>query len=112
MPAITVDGTALSKGCWFAVWGFVLIIIAYFLYFLSTRAAIDFSALVQTAYDLYRHDLIKKFHLKVPGTLKKEKKLWEEINEFIVIGEQFHKAKKFKYHDDAPTEQSHETEPD
>lgn len=60
--------------------GWILALVGYFS---ALQAALTFSELFKAAFDLYRWDLLKALHLKLPENYKVERKLWEVISQFF-----------------------------
>ena len=59
----------------------------YFLYRLATEVAIDLSSYYRTSVDLYRMELLKKLHYKLPANLFEERSISQNISTFFVVGD-------------------------
>lgn len=70
--------------------------IAWFFYSASLLNVTKYGNLIRSSYDLFRFDLLEKLHLKLPVDNKKEKYLWQDISDFVTIGELYDK-KHFDY---------------
>ncbi|MCP4408117.1 MAG: hypothetical protein GY807_10230 [Gammaproteobacteria bacterium] len=46
--------------------------------------ALAYAELIKVAYDLYRRTLLKTLDLNLPATLDEERKLWEDLSQFII----------------------------
>jgi len=62
-------------------WGGFLI--AWLAYRSALAAAVVYGQQIKTAFDLYRHLLIKTLRLQLPPSLLAERKMWGEINQFL-----------------------------
>jgi hypothetical protein len=47
----------------------------------------DFGMVIRSAYDLYRHDLLKQFHVNMPVDYVDEFQSWKNIGELLVLGQ-------------------------
>ena len=69
---------------WRLLGAFVSFIISYCLYRAAISRAIDWGYVFNTAFDLYRRDLLKKLGFRPPKDLEKERKLWGKIWDLIL----------------------------
>ena len=49
----------------------------------AVQAARSYGELIKAAFDLYRWELLKAMHLKMPASYEDERKLWEEVSELL-----------------------------
>jgi hypothetical protein len=89
---IVFSVTAVPYALFYKV-GFTLLVICalgiplgWLLYWAALLPAGVYAELIRVAYDLYRRDLIHKFGLQLPSSLMEERKLWEELSSFILLG--------------------------
>lgn len=71
----------------FGVYGILAILaitVAWFFYEASLLNVGQYGSMIRTAYDLYRFNLLEALRLKLPTTLKDERKLWRKIGNFVV----------------------------
>lgn len=57
--------------------------IAWFAYRGALASAVLYTQQIKTGFDLYRQELFKQMHLKLPDNLKAEKKQWKEVDQFL-----------------------------
>jgi hypothetical protein len=61
------------------------IALAWLSYAGAVRQATEYGQLVRTAFDLYRHDLIRALHIPLPRELTEEWKLWLGLNDWLHV---------------------------
>ena len=61
--------------------------IAWFFYSASLLNVTKYGNLIRSSYDLFRFNLLDRLHLKLPPNIQKERRLWENVSEFITIGD-------------------------
>jgi hypothetical protein len=54
---------------------------AWLFYRAAVSSAAGYGDLIRSAFDLYRHDLLKQLQIPVPDNLKDEKRLWTQLGE-------------------------------
>lgn len=59
--------------------------VASFFYEASLLNVEQFGASIRSSYDLYRFELLKGLHLKLPKTYSEEKELWDKIGNFVTL---------------------------
>lgn len=64
-----------------------LIIGGYSLYRLSVNAAQDFGLFFRAGFDLYRLELVKQLHHRLPSNRNDERNIWLDISDFFAVGE-------------------------
>ena len=69
-------------GWWMVVPAFTLLL-AWLSYQSALAAAVSFGESVRSAFDLYRFDLIRAFHLPLPTNLKAEREAYKDLNLFF-----------------------------
>jgi hypothetical protein len=89
--------------------GIFALAIAWFFYTASLLNVTKYGNLIRSSYDLFRFNLLDKLHLKLPPNSESEKELWEQISEFITIGDLF-EEKTFVYPSHADKEDEEEAE--
>ncbi len=47
------------------------------------QAARSYSELIKSSFDLYRWELLKAFHLKMPESYEGERRIWDQVNSLI-----------------------------
>ena len=85
--------------------GLLSLMIAWFFYTASLFNVSKYGNMIRSSYDLFRFNLIEKLHLKLPPTFEKEKELWEQISEFVTIGE-LYGTHYFDYPSHGPDEET------
>jgi len=60
-----------------------MLILAWLSYLGAIAAAIAYGESIQTAYDLYRFEVLKAFHLPLPANLKEERELNKRLSDFL-----------------------------
>ncbi len=68
--------------------GLIALVNSWLFYKASLYSVGDFGIMIRSAYDLFRLDLLKQFHLKAPVHSADEYQIWDNLNEFIILGEQ------------------------
>ncbi len=58
--------------------------VSYMLYRAAVSQAIDWGYMVNTAFDLYRRDLLRQMGFRPPTTIEEERKLWDKLWYFIM----------------------------
>jgi hypothetical protein len=53
--------------------------------------------MIRSSFDLFRHDLLKKFGLKRPDDSAEEYDTWYALNELIALGDHSLTYKKMRY---------------
>lgn len=81
-------GWEIGLGIWTNRWDLFLIAsLGWFLALLSysgvLQAALSYSELIKASFDLYRWELLKALHLKMPESYKDERKLWDQVNDLL-----------------------------
>lgn len=64
----------------------ILIFVAYWIYRIGVNAAEDFGQFIRTGFDLYRFNLLKEMHQKLPEDLADEKSIWGVLTEYLIAG--------------------------
>ena len=57
--------------------------LAWLAYRGALASAVVYAQQIKTGFDLYRQELLKQMHLKLPTNLKNEKEQWEEVRRFL-----------------------------
>lgn len=60
----------------------------------------DFGMVIRSAYDLYRHDLLRQFHINMPVDYVEEFQSWKNIGELLVLGQHNLSYEPLIYHFD------------
>jgi hypothetical protein len=58
-------------------------ILALLSYSATLHAARSYSELIKASFDLYRWELLKALHLKLPENYEGERKLWDQVNDLL-----------------------------
>lgn len=88
LAGIFAVGWEIGLGIFSDRWDlFLLVSVAWILALLGYSAAIQaarsYGELIKAAFDLYRWELLKAMHLKMPANYEDERKLWEEVSELF-----------------------------
>jgi hypothetical protein len=67
--------------------GIVLALGAYGFYRATLPIVAEYGNLVRSAFDLFRHDLLKQLKLEMPKNSIRERDIWRQVSEFMAIGE-------------------------
>jgi hypothetical protein len=59
-------------------------VISYLIYRAAVSRAIDWGYMFNTAFDLYRRDLLRQLGFRPPSNIEKERELWDKIWYFIM----------------------------
>jgi hypothetical protein len=70
----------------YLIFGIFFLIVAYLFYRFSLPAAEAFGLIVRSAFDLYRHDLLRQMNFPIPATTDEEITCWQRISEYIIAG--------------------------
>ncbi len=76
-----------------AVWwisAFAMLLFGLLGYHMAVRIARQFGVYINTCFDLYRHELLKKFGLNRPENFYEEYKIWLRLGAFLRRGELFY----------------------
>ncbi len=57
--------------------------VAWLAYRGALASAVLYAQQIKTGFDLYRHELFKQMHLKLPHNLKDEKEQWKKVDQFL-----------------------------
>lgn len=57
--------------------------VAWLAYRGALASAVLYAQQIKTGFDLYRQDLLKQMHLKLPPNLEDEKEQWKKVNQFL-----------------------------
>jgi hypothetical protein len=52
-------------------------------YLAATYQAVGYGNTIRVAFDLYRHEILRQMHIRVPDNLVEERLLWEALNRWI-----------------------------
>ena len=66
---------------------FTSFVISYLLYRAAVLRAIDWGFMFNTAFDLYRRDLLKQLGFRPPNNIEEERSLWKKILQLILYEE-------------------------
>lgn len=76
----------LAKHGWWLTISIVAFLLSWISYRAAILAAVAYGEGIQTSFDLYRFDLLKTFHLKLPKDGDEEKEMNKELSGFIRQG--------------------------
>lgn len=62
-------------------------LVAYLAYLSALEAALSYGALLKSAFDLYKGDLLQKMGYQSPNSLQEERTLWTKLHELVYRGE-------------------------
>jgi hypothetical protein len=66
--------------------GTVSLIFVFLFYRASLVSVSEFGGMIRSSYDLFRFDLLKALHFKLPEDSRSERELWEEIGQVVMKG--------------------------
>lgn len=112
--AFTASGYELirninSSAGMYCLIGLLALGVAWFFYTASLLNVTKYGNLIRSSYDLFRFNLLEKLHLKLPPNSQQEKELWEQISDFVTIGNLF-EEQNFRYPSHADKEDEEEAE--
>lgn len=79
-------------------------------YLAAVEAARSFGNNLRSSFDLFRFDLLKALHLKLPENIETERKDWETLNNIFVYGDS--RSALIYQHPDLPEKKEKETPPE
>lgn len=79
--------SAYNTSYWPLLGAFTSFIVSYLLYRAAISRAIAWGFMFNTAFDLYRRDLLKQFGFSPPSNIEEEQKLWTKILQLIMYKE-------------------------
>jgi len=59
------------------------LLLAWACYMAAISQAVDYGNWIRVAFDLYRHEPLKKMHIPIPDNLLEERRLWASLNEWL-----------------------------
>lgn len=77
----------LDGGDYFLL-GILFIALGYLIYRISVIAAVEFSKIIRSGFDLYRFELLKALHQRIPKDLDEERAIWEKICHILISGDE------------------------
>lgn len=90
----------------FAFYGVGFAVLSYMLYRAATMNIIAMGELINSAFDLFRHDILRKMQLRVPATIEEERELWFRLSNYIASGESFYYPEREQRIEEAGGEQA------
>ncbi|WP_204038683.1 hypothetical protein [Acrocarpospora phusangensis] len=76
------------------------LLLAYWAYLSAIPAAAEYGDHLRAAFEVHRHELLKRLRFPQPGTLAEERARWREIDHFVLTGTRF----DWRYEPDAAEE--------
>lgn len=82
LAAIASAALLLSSGWWIVI-PVVAVCISWWCYRVAIDAAIIYGDTIESAFDLYRFDVLRALHIPLPHDTRSEKQLFEDLNAFL-----------------------------
>ena len=98
IPVVQEDIQKYSQraGIYFVLF-FAALLVSWVFLKASNLVVIEYGYLIRSAFDLFRFDLLKQFRMEIPCSLDDELESWEDICDFLNLGNQDGHI-KFDYH--------------